>query len=247
MIGWTTAEKARQPRPSPRAGPRSSGQSGIGYRLAVWIGRSIFVQTIRIRALRPEAPNRPGGYLLAISHLSHLEPFCVGIHMRRRVEWMTRIEFYRYRLIAFFLNRLGCFPVRRFGVPVSAIRNAIDRVRRGRVVGIFPEGGCARGSDSVLRGGPIKKGVCLIAMRAEAPVLPCVVLGTEKLNAADAWMPMGRGRLWIAYGARMVYPPAEFPDRRSARRIMAEELRAEFMSLYAELREQFGIRDQDVP
>ena len=54
--------------------------------------------------------------------------------------------------------------------------------RRALVDALFPEGGVVKGPATVCRGGPIKKGACVIAQRAGVPIIPCVVLGTHRLN-----------------------------------------------------------------
>ncbi len=206
---------------------------------------------IRFTCVRPvilhsERFNLPGGFVLACSHVSHLEPFIISTLVNRRIDWMARIEFYRYHLFAAMLREFDAFPVNRRGVPVRAIRTAIERSRAGRVVGIFPEGGVAHGSDSVLRGGPIKKGACVIAYRAALPVLPAIILGTHKLNCVRPWLPFRRARVWVNFG-RLVYPRLEEPRRRVARDLMADDLRAEFRATYKELCRTCGIDDRDVP
>src|ERR1700722_10033918 len=135
------------------------------YRLSHLSGRFIFFCTMRLKVIRPEAAFRPGPFLLAVTHLSHMEPFLISVLVPRQVDWITRIEFYQYRPIAWMLNWLDTIPVRRYGVPVSAIRTAIKRLGQGRIVGICPEGGVSRGALSCMRGAPIKHGVCLISYR----------------------------------------------------------------------------------
>ncbi len=184
------------------------------------MGKSLcrFVQFNCLKAvvLHGERAELPGGYVLACTHLSHLEPVLIGAMIRRRIDWMSRIEFYKYRVVAALLDAVDAFPVNRQGVPVKAIRTAIDRVRLGRIVGIFPEGGVVRGSDLAFRGGPIKKGACLIAHRSAAPIVPVVVLGTEKLNCIGPWLPFRRGRIWVIYG-KPIDPRLSEPRRRVAR------------------------------
>ena len=218
----------------------------FAYRLGTAVGRFIFFCTMRLVVIRPEAARRPGAYLLACSHLSHLEPLLASIIVPRQIDWITRIEFYRHPAIARLLGWLNTIPVRRQGVPVSTIRTALDRLGRGRVVGICPEGGSSQGAGSVMNGGKIKRGVCLLACRAGVPVLPCVLLGTDKLNAVGPWLPAKRARLWVAFGRRCVEPPRDPLDRRAARRRMAEELEREFVALSRELVEACGLTEQVV-
>ncbi len=174
--------------------------SPVVYFIFQATGRLILFLTVRAKVTGRQIPEREGGYLLACTHLSHLEPFIIGLMVDRHVDFMARIEFYGRWWSWTFLNLIGAFPVNRQGVPVSTIRTAIRRAVAGRVVGIFPEGGVASGLNSVCRGAKIKRGVCLIAYRANVPIIPCVALGTGCLNTVGPWLPFRRARVWIAFG-----------------------------------------------
>jgi len=204
------------------------------YRAGRLSGRFIFLCTMRVKVIRPEMLRPDDACLVACTHLSHLDPFLLGVLMRRPVDWMARVEFYRARPIKWLLNGINAFAVRRFGVPVSAIRTGLKRLEAGRVVGICPEGGVTQGADACIRGGPIKRGVCLLSYRTGAPVLPVVLLGSDKLNCVAPWLPFKHARIWVAFGDRLIRPRRDL-DRKTARRVMAEELQAEYQKLYAEL------------
>jgi 1-acyl-sn-glycerol-3-phosphate acyltransferase len=219
-----------------------------GYWFGTGCGRFAFVQTVRLKSIRLDAIDRPGPLIIACTHLSHIDPFLLSIAVRhRQIDWMARIEFWKYHLTARFIEWMDAIPVRRFGVAASAVRTAIERLKRGRVVGICPEGGVAQGTRSVMRGGPMKKGVCLISYRTGVPVLPCVMLGTDKLNRIPPWLPFCRAKLWIAFGSRLVYPQTDNPDRRAAREAMAQELSREYQAIFQEAKEKFGLTEADVP
>ncbi len=73
--------------------------------------------------------------------------------------------------------------------------------------GSFPEGGVAKGNQSVLRGRAIKRGVCTVAVE-QVPVVPVVVLGTDtRLNRVGPWLPFRRGQVWIAFGDDVMRTP----------------------------------------
>src|SRR4051812_19210353 len=137
---------------------------GWMYHAGKTIGRFIFIVTMNTHVINARIPDRQGGYLLALTHLSHVEPFCASVLMPRRIDWMARKEFYRYRVFAWLLHSVEAFIVNRQGIPVSAIRAAIARIRAGRVVGICPEGGVVVGKDAAIRGGTIKRGICSISL-----------------------------------------------------------------------------------
>lgn len=218
----------------------------LTYTLSKWLGRHIRWACLQIEVIRPELADRNGGYLLACTHLSHLEPFLASLLTHRQVDWMARIEFFRWRLFAWYLKAIGSFAVNRQGVPVSAIRTAIARASQGRVVGICPEGGVLVGGESVCRGGAIKRGICLIAARSRTPIVPCVILGTHTLNRVRPWVPIRRGKLWAAFG-EAVWPETDVMDRKAARARLAQRLEKEYVRLYQELLGRYGIDDGRIP
>jgi 1-acyl-sn-glycerol-3-phosphate acyltransferase len=227
------------------------GIVGVHYWTWVYFVRFVRWHTLRVYEVNRESIDRPGPFVLACTHVSHLEPVLLSAILRRKVDWMARLEFYKYRVVRWLLNSVDCFPVKRGGVPVTAIRNAVARLNAGRIVGIFPEGGVAKGPEFVCRGGIMKAGACVISRRAGVPIIPVVFLGTHVLNAAAPWVPFRgfpprRTPLYIAYG-RPIDPVTDERCARLARQRQAVALKAEYCRLYAELRGRFGLDDRWIP
>jgi len=216
------------------------------YRMGRLGGQFVFLCTMRSHLLNAQAAERQGGYVLALTHLSHIEPMAASILMRRPVDWMTRKEFYKSRVVGWLLKACNEFKVNRQGIPVSAVRTAIERGRRGRVVGVCPEGGVAQGAASAMRGGPIRKGCCSVAIRAGVPILPCAMLGTNELNRVGPWLPFKRAKIWVAFG-EPIYPAVGAASTRRSRADLAAKVSAAFEELYARLRLEYGIADSAVP
>src|SRR5687768_15431933 len=122
--------------PIPTIALRMGRLNDVTYAVVQFLGRWIYALSIKGEVIRPHLAERAGGYVLAVTHLSHLEPFVLTILVRRKIDWMARVEFYRWRPFAWMLRAMDAFPVNRFGVPVRAIRTAIERARAGRIVGI---------------------------------------------------------------------------------------------------------------
>ena len=215
------------------------------YRAGVAVGKFIFWNCVRLHLIRPEVPERDGPYILALTHLGNLDPFCSSVVVRRRIRWMARREFFEYRVFAWVLNKVGAFSVNRQGIPVSSIRKAIELVKQGEVVGICPEGGRAMGKEAAFRGGKIKKGVCSVAIRSGVPVVPCVMIGTPEMNRVGPWLPAKRAKLWVAYGEPLEPPAGK--STKAKREELREQISAAYIRLYEELRHQFGLEDAAVP
>lgn len=221
----------------------------LGYSLARSLAAFVRNQCIVEFVLNRRQLQRQGGFIVACTHLSHLEPALVSVHSRRPIYWLARVEFFRVWWFRPFLKLVRAISVNRQGVAAAAIRRAIRLARRGEIVGIFPEGGVAHGPAAIIRGGPMKRGVCVIAMHAGVPIIPCVVLGFDQLTRVSPWLPAKRGRVWVAYGDP-IYPPAELPSRsrrREARFQMADQLQAAFATLYAQLLERANLSDTIAP
>jgi 1-acyl-sn-glycerol-3-phosphate acyltransferase len=189
---------------------------------------------------------RKGGYILAVTHLSHLEPICLSILNHRPIDWITRKEFFRFRPIGWLLYALGAIKINRQGIPASSIRSGISRARAGRIIGICPEGCVTTGPDAAIRQGTIRKGCCSMALRAGVPVVPCVVLGTHELNRAEPWIPFRRARIWVAYG-EPIYPPPGGKSNRALRQELADRIVSAYRRLYAQLCQTYSISDCSIP
>src|SRR5262249_15189998 len=141
-----------------------------------------------------------GGFLLASNHISHFDPFLVSLTVRRKIDWMTMAEFFRPRVLGFLLRAIDAFPAERDRADLKTIRTAIERLKNGRVVGLFPEGGIRDGTRSLLEGAPLRAGASTLAQIAGVPILPCVILGSDRLYSKRQWLPFRRTPIWIAFG-----------------------------------------------
>jgi len=199
----------------------------------------------RIHVIGRENANRTGGFLLASNHISHFDPFLIGLAFRRKIDWMTMAEFFRPPALGFFLHSIDAFPAERDRADLKTIRTAIDRLKSGRIVGIFPEGGIRDGARSLLEGAPLRPGAATLAQIADVPIVPCVILGTDRLYSKKQWLPLRRTPVWIVFGK----PISCFAElqKSHARERIDSELAAAFRNLYAELREKFRLTADDLP
>jgi 1-acyl-sn-glycerol-3-phosphate acyltransferase len=207
--------------------------------------RFVFRCVARIHVGGRQNTNRAGGFLLASNHISHFDPLLISLLVRRKIDWMTMTEFFRLPALGFFLRSIDAFPAERDRADLKTIRTAIDRLKRGRIVGLFPEGGIRDGARSLLEGAPLRPGAATLAQIAHVPVVPCVILGTDRFYSKKQWLPFRRTPVWIAFGT----PISCFPEfqKSQARERIECELAVAFKNLYAELRERFHLTTDDLP
>src|ERR1700720_1173540 len=178
---------------------RSQFHSFANRVAARWL-KLLFETAARVRVLRRENANYSGAFLLAANHISHFDPFIISSVVERKIDWMAMAEFFPYPVLGHFLRAVDAFPADRNRADRKTIRTAIERLKDGRVVGLFPEGGIRDGARSLLEGAPLRPGASTLAHIARVPILPCVILGSDRLYSKRNWLPMRRTSIWIAFG-----------------------------------------------
>jgi len=141
---------------------------------------------------------REGGVLVVCNHQSYLDPVLVAVRSRRPLGYMAKSELFGFKPFEWLIRSLGAFPVRQGAGDVGAMKEAIERLRQGEALTIFPEG--SRAHDGNLL--PIEPGIALMVRKAKVPVLPVVFDG-----AFRAW-PKGRkifqpAPVRVLYGRQM--------------------------------------------
>src|SRR6266403_1759665 len=199
----------------------------------------LFACVARVRVVRRENANHDGGFLLAANHISHFDPFIISSVVRRKIDWMAMAEFFPYPVLGFLLRAVDAFPADRHRADRTTIRTAIKRLKDGRIVGVFPEGGIRDGVRSLLEGAPLRAGTSTLAHMAGVPIVPCVILGTDRLYAKRNWLPLRRTPIWIGFGRAISHFPEV--EKSAARARTEQELTNAFQGIYAELRQKFQL------
>jgi 1-acyl-sn-glycerol-3-phosphate acyltransferase len=116
-----------------------------------------------------------GGFIMAANHASYLDPPVLGAVSTRRVRFMAQEGLFKIPLFRTFI-KVFSFPVRRDKPHPSAIKEAVQRLRRGQLIVIFPEG--SRSANGNLL--DAKRGLSVIAALGKIPVVPTFIKGTGK-------------------------------------------------------------------
>ncbi|MHB1340314.1 MAG: lysophospholipid acyltransferase family protein [Coriobacteriia bacterium] len=187
----------------------------------MWLGhtvRTIATPVVRLlfRVREHGRDNVPltGGALLAGNHRSYMDPVILWCVSPRFVHFMAKKELFESRFYGWLLPRLWAFGVDRSGADRAAITQATTFLESGDLVGIFPEG--TRSTDGGL--GEAHGGAAFVALRADVPVVPVAVLGTEHVWPRGQKVPKLR-RVTVMYGAPIL--PEEFPEGGRKERVAA--------------------------
>jgi 1-acyl-sn-glycerol-3-phosphate acyltransferase len=214
-------------------------------RVAALSMKLLFGYSSRIRVIGREKTNRDGGFLLAGNHISHFDPFIISSVVRRKIDWIAMAEFFPLPVLGFLLRAVDAFPADRHRADRKTVRTAIERLKDGRIVGVFPEGGIRDGAHSLLEGAPLRAGASTLADIAGVPILPCVIIGSDRLYSKRSWIPLRRTPIWLAFGD----PISHFSGlpKSDARECIERDLTTAFKNLYSELQQTFRLTSDDLP
>ncbi len=185
------------------------------YRLAMALSRPVaWWGGLRVEGL--ESLPESGPLLLIGNHDSHWDPVMVGVGAlrRRQIRALAKSELWDVRGLAPILNGMGQIPIERGSGDKQALARAIEALRAGVCIGVFPEGTRSRGK--VLRA---RSGVGRLALEVpEAHVSLVAIEGTSDLTGFPR-RPRLRLRFFDPAGGQP--RPDEDPAELSAR-LLAE-------------------------
>jgi 1-acyl-sn-glycerol-3-phosphate acyltransferase len=129
--------------------------------------------------------------------------------------------------VAWLYGHMGTFPLDRSRSDPKTVRIILDRLERGRCVGVFPEGRIRQPSESVIHGGRFRPTLIRLAKLANVPIIPVVVWGAEQYKRVSSWLPLMRTKYGVIYGEPIAVNNEAEGERRLAQ---------DYQRLYAELR-----------
>ena len=169
-----------------------------------------------------------GGFVLAANHTSNFDPWPLGIPLLpdRQLRFMAKAELFNPVLTP-ILRAGGAFKVRRGQGDVEAMRTAVELVREGEIVVMFPEGTRQRKGLVKRHTARPHTGAARIALTANAPLVPAAIGGTDRL--------LRLGPLRVAYGPPIDVSDLDGQDLKMASRLATERLMAAIEELRATL------------
>ena len=181
----TPAESRAREHPAPSTfGPRWSRPAGHVLAHSIWDTRVTGAQNVP--AIGP--------VLYAANHVNVLDGPLLAGASPRPAHLLVKAEMFNGP-IGLFLRACGQISVDRDNGRDALLR-ALAVLRRGGVVGVFPEGSRGRGDAASARAG-----VAWLALTGDVPVVPVALLGTRRTGESVGHIPGLRRRLVVEFGA----------------------------------------------
>jgi 1-acyl-sn-glycerol-3-phosphate acyltransferase len=167
---------------------------------------------------------REGGVLLAVNHIGYVDFVYGGLAANpsgRKVRFMSKRELFDHRWTGPLMRSLHHIEVDRADGEAS-LTTAVDYLRSGEAVGIFPEATISRAFELK----EFKTGAVRIAAAAGVPVVPVVLWGTQRMLTKDHPRDFARGKVITVSVGPPVRPTGADPMAETAelRQVMTELL-----------------------
>lgn len=208
----------------------------MGY----WLMKFIFIGPFLRLLWRPWAEgleNVPteGPAILASNHLSFSDSFFMPVLVPRKVTFLAKAEYFTTPGLKGWISRrffagVGQVPIDRGDPDASraALNTGVRLLRQGALLGIYPEG--TRSPDGRLYRG--KTGVARMALEAGVPVIPCVMVNTDRIQPTGRRIPRLRPRPGVRFGKPLDFSRYEgMSGDRFVERSMTDEIMYELMEM----------------
>jgi len=170
--GFFTNIRELHPLRSREAGDRAA-RMRAGYRFCRFVCQGFCGLYLKARVFGVAHVPQRGGVLLVANHQSFMDPVLATMALHREADFMARDSLFGNPYFKRLIEYLNAFPVRRNTADLGAIKEALRRLKAGRLLVLFPEG--TRTEDGRIQ--PFLPGMGAIARKARVPIVPTLIDG----------------------------------------------------------------------
>jgi 1-acyl-sn-glycerol-3-phosphate acyltransferase len=156
-----------------------------------------------------------GGLIIAANHQTYIDPFWVGLPIKRAMRFLAWDEAFDWPVIGKLMQLFGAWPLQIEGSDPTAIRRSLQWLKGGGAVVIFPEGARCAPSGELER---FKNGAARLALEANVPILPVTSRGGHRVWPKGRRLPRFASVEVIYHPLRTITPQPGEEARACARR-----------------------------
>ena len=198
----------------------------LRYRFTRWWMNAIARLTMRVEVRHLDRLPHTGPYIIVSNHLHLFDgPLLFSIVEDRDMHGFVGSTHRANPFYRFVVEPLDIIWLHRGDVDKTALTTALDFLKRGRILGVAPEG--TRSKTGAMQIG--KEGVAFLVSRARVPVYPCAITGTEKVFAA--WKRLRRPLVTVTVGEPFDLTAIEAPERHKRLAVWTEEIMCRIAAL----------------
>ena len=152
------------------------------------------------RVGKPEIVNRPAllqsggkGAIIVCNHVGWADSLWLGYSVYpRQLRHLSKQTLFDSRFAKWILTESGAIPIDRAVPSLGTIKSAVNMLRQGEVILIFPSG--TRDQNNIV----FKRGAATIALHAQVPIVPAFYQGPTDMNTSHL---MNRPRIRVTFGS----------------------------------------------
>lgn len=168
------------------------------------------VRGLRLSVVDEHNVPSEGGAVIAVNHTGYVDflPAALGVYRAgRRVRYMIKSEMMDVRVVRFLIEHTHTVPVDR-SAGAEAYATAVQRLREGFLLGVYPEATISRSFEKELETGAVR-----MAGEAGVPIVPCIVWGSQRQWSKGTQRRMGRRRIPVSvrFGTPLHVEPTADP------------------------------------
>lgn len=146
------------------------------YNIARLICRIILAVLRRWEVHGRDKLPKSGGVIIVSNHASFWDPVIIGCTFQRKVSYMGKEELFKINpVFTWLIKQLQTFPIKRGQMDLSAVRFALEHLKSGNMIGLFPEGTRSKSGDLQ----EARNGAAMLAVKAGVPILPVGIIGSK--------------------------------------------------------------------
>lgn len=169
------------------------------YTSVIGLARTLFAgQGLKFTLLGEDNVPRTGGAVVMMNHLSYMDFTYAGFPARkhkRLIRFMAKKEVFDNKISGPIMRSLKHIPVDR-AQGADSYRNAVEYLRRGELVGVYPEATISRSFELKA----FKSGAARMAIESGAPIVPTVIWGAQRVWTKGHPKQLGRTGYKISIG-----------------------------------------------
>ena len=148
------------------------------YRFLRFVVLIFYRCIIKIEVIGADNIPKTGGVILSANHKSNHDPIILAVSQKRSLAFMAKESVLKIPIIGFILKSAGVFPVKRGTGDIGAVKKAIEVLKSGYMLSVFPEGTRNKTGEILA---PFQSGAALIAYKSESVIVPVVIISSYKL------------------------------------------------------------------
>jgi len=144
-----------------------------------WAASITLISCSRVQVLHPERLRTGTAAVYACNHLSYMDTPVLFSRLPFQFRILARHDLWKIPFMGWHLHRSGQIPVDTTNIrsTVSSLNRGVATLKSGMPLVVFPDGG--RSVDGTIQ--PFQNGAAFMAIRAQAPIIPMALIGTNKV------------------------------------------------------------------